>query len=114
MAGPRGPGCMRRLLVFLAPAISTDTDHAQKMFSQLKFMLGRHSFLNCLELRRVEFDNLPAFRADHVVMMLVLVVVLVMRAAISESNLSSQPRVRQQPQRAIHGSLTDSRILSAH
>jgi len=114
MAGACGPGCMRSLFMFLTAAISTDTNHPQKMFGQLKFMFGGHRFLNCLQLRRVEFNNLPAFGANHVVMMLVLVIMLVVRAAIAKPDFPCQSRVRQQAQRAIYGSLPDRRILGPH
>src|SRR5712692_4387491 len=47
-------------------------------------------------------------------MMLMLVIVLVMRAAIAESRFAGQPRISQKLQRAINGSLSDVRVPFAH
>src|SRR5712671_2926660 len=84
------------------------------MRSKLKSVLGGHLVLNSFQLRRVELDDLAADRADHVIVMLMLVIVLVMRAAIPESRFAGQPRISQKLQRAINGSLSDALIPLAH
>src|SRR5438552_14570 len=84
------------------------------MRSKLKSVLGGHLVLNSFQLRRVELDDLSADRADHVIVMLVLVIVLVMRAAIAESRFAGQPRISQKLQRTIDGGLSDARVLFAH
>src|SRR5229473_6885741 len=84
------------------------------MRSKLKSVLGGHLVLNGFQLRRVELDNLSADRADHVIVMLVLVIVLVMCAAIAESRFAGQPRISQKLQRTVNRSLSDARVLFAH
>src|SRR5258707_4754766 len=84
------------------------------MRSKLKSVLSRHLILNSFQLRRVELDDLSADRADHVIVMLVLVIVLVMPAAIAESRFAGEPRISQKLQSAIDGSLPDARVLFAH
>src|SRR5260370_31294523 len=84
------------------------------MRSELKSVLGGHLVLNSFQLRRVELDDLSASRADHVIVMLVLVIMLVMGTAIAESRFAGQARISQELQRAIDGGLPDARILFAH
>src|SRR5260370_26370551 len=84
------------------------------MRSKLKSVLGGHLVLNSFQLRRVELDDLSASRADHVIVMLVLVIMLVMGAAIAESRFAGQPRISQELERAINCGLPDARILFAH
>src|ERR1041385_3713860 len=48
------------------------------------------------------------------IVMLVLVIVFVVRAAVPESNFTRQARISQEPQRAIHRRLTHGRILVMH
>jgi len=84
------------------------------MLRQLKSMLRRHCILNRLELRRIEFDDFAALGTDHVVVMLMLVVVLVMRAAIAKPHLTSQAGFRQYAQGPINRRLTDSGVFFAY
>ncbi len=84
------------------------------MRSKLKSVLGGHLVLNGFQLRRVELDDLSAGRADHVIVMLMLVIVLVMGAAIAEPRFAGQPRISQKLQRAVNRGLPDVRILFAH
>ena len=81
------------------------------MLGKLKSMLGGHRILNCFEFRRIKLDDLVAFRANHVVVMFVFVVVLVMRATIAEANLAREAGISQQSQRAIDRRLPDRRIF---
>ena len=95
------------MLLLLAPAISADADHAQQVLSQLKSVFRGHRILNSFQLGRIEFNDLSALRTDHVIVMLMLVVVLVMRATITEANLAREAGISQQSQRAI-----DRRLLT--
>ncbi len=70
-----------------------------------------HLVLQLLDLGREEFDHFPAFGADHVVMMLVVIVMLVVGPAIAEANLARESSFRQQLQRTVDGRKTDVRIL---
>src|SRR5207237_2477153 len=98
-----------------APATSgTHTDHPQKMFGQFEFVFRGHRVLNRFQLRRIEFNDLSALRADHVIVMLMFVVMLVMRAAIAESHLARETGVGYESQRAINGCLADRRIFFPH
>src|SRR5947207_2156038 len=84
------------------------------MFSQLKLVSCSHRILNRLQLGRVELNDLPALRADHVIVMLMFIVVFVVRAPISKTYFASQSRFGQETKRAIDRSLTNGRILLAY
>jgi hypothetical protein len=112
----RSPGIRfgsRFVISFFPAAIRADPNHAQQMFGKLKFISRSHGVLNRLEFRRIEFNNLAALRADHVIVMLMLVVVLVVRATIAKADFARQAGFGQQPQRAIDSGLTDGRIFIA-
>src|SRR5437870_1684037 len=110
---PGGHRLMSSCSLF-APAFGTDPYHTQQVRSQFEFVFRCHRILNCLQLGRVELDDLSAFRADHVIVMLMFVIVLVVCASIAESHLTRQPGIGQKSQSAIHGCLSDCRIFSTH
>lgn len=70
-----------------------------------------HLILQILDIGRKELDHLAAMRADHVVMMLVIVVVLIVGFVIAKPDLACETRLCQQLQRAIYGRQTDGRIF---
>src|SRR6266850_6501620 len=78
------------LLLFCAATIGTDSDDPKQMLRDFELMLRCHCVLNRFEFSREEFDDLSAFRADHVVVMLVFIVVFVVRAAVAKTNLARQ------------------------
>src|SRR5436309_634518 len=94
-----------------AAAVSADAEYSQKMLLDFKTVLGGHSILNGFEFGGVKLYYLAALYADHVVVMLVFVVVLVMRAPVAEANLARQPRFGQEFQCAINGCLPNSRVF---
>ena len=77
-------------------------------------MLRGHFVLDGFQLRRVKLNDLSALGADHVIVMLVLVVVLVVGAAIAETHFAGESRIGQKPERSIHRRLADVWILFAH
>src|SRR6266849_4002757 len=84
------------------------------MRSKLKLVPGGHLVLNSFQLRRVKLDDFSADRADHVIVMLMLVVMLVMSAAIAETRFAGQPGISQKLQRAINGGLSHAVVPFAH
>src|SRR5215510_3073261 len=83
------------------------------MRSELKLMLCGHFVLDCFQFRRVELDDLSALRADHVVVMFMLVIMFVVRATVAEAGLARKPSLGQQLERPVHGCLADARIFRA-
>ena len=94
-----------------AATVSADAKYSQKMLFDFKAVLGGHSILNSFELGGVKLYDLTTLYADHVVVVLVFVVVLVMRAPIAEANLARQSRFGQEFQRAIDCGLPDGRVF---
>jgi len=84
------------------------------MLGKLKSMLGSHRILNRFQFRRVKLDDFVALRANHVVVMLVFVIVLVMRATVAKAHLAGESGFHQQPQRSIDCRLPDAWILGLH
>src|SRR5260221_6457367 len=84
------------------------------MRSKLKSVHGGHLILNSFQLRRVELNYLSTDRADHMIVMLMLVIVFVMGAAIAEARFAGQPRISQKLQRAVNRRLSDAPVLFAH
>ncbi len=77
-------------------------------------MLRGHCVLDCFQLRRIEFDDLSALLADHVIVVLMFVIIFVMGAPVAEADLAGQAGVGQQPQRAIDSGLAHAGILFVH
>jgi len=105
-----------RLCVLLhhAPAVSADADYPQQMLRDLKPVLGGHRVLDGFEFGGEELDYLAALGTDHVIVVLVFVVVLVVRAPVTEPNLACESSFSQEFERAVDGSLPDSGILFLH
>lgn len=57
---------------------------------RLEPKVAGHLILHLFDLGRKELNYLTAFRTDHVIVMLVVVVVLVISFAISETDLASK------------------------
>src|ERR1043166_3993426 len=81
------------------------------MLLDLKAMLGCHSVLYGFEFFRVKFYDLAALYADHVVVVLMFVVMLVVRPPVAEAYFTRQPRVGQKLERAVTGRLSDGRVF---
>ena len=77
-------------------------------------MFRGHRVLNSFQLRRVKLNYLSAVLADHVIVMLMLVIVFIVGAPIAETDFARQARVSQKSQRAVHGCLAHRGILLAH
>ena len=75
-------------------ALSADTYDPQQMLSDLKTVFRGHRILDRLQLSRIELNDLAALRADHMIVMLVLVIVFEVGAAIAKANFACQAGVR--------------------
>jgi hypothetical protein len=92
-------------------ALGAEADDAQEMLRDFEVMLGGHRVLDRFELSRKEFDNLPALRANHVIVMLMFVVVFVVRAPVAEADFARETGFSKQLERAIDGRLADGRVF---
>lgn len=66
-----------------------------------------HLILQSLDLGRVELDHTAAVSADHVVVMLMVIVMFVIGLVVAKTDLTGKARVGQQLERSIDRSLTD-------
>lgn len=64
------------------------------MLGDFEPVFCRHRILYGFEFGGKEFNDLAALRADHVIVMLVFVVVLVMGATIAETNFARETGIR--------------------
>ena len=55
----------------------------------------RHLILKVFDVRREEFDDLAALGADHVIVMLVIVMVLVVCLVIAKADFTSEACFRE-------------------
>jgi hypothetical protein len=74
-----------------AATLGADADNAKQMLRYLKPVLGSHRILNPFQLCRKEFDYSATLRADHVVVMLMLVVMFVVCSVVAEADLAREP-----------------------
>src|SRR2546421_9967886 len=80
------------LLAFplLSPAFRAYSDDSQQVLRHFKPVPRSHGVLDRLEFGGKEFDDLSATRTDHMVMVLMFVLMLVMRAAVTEPDFSGE------------------------
>lgn len=71
----------------------------------------RHFVLHFFDLFREKFNNMPAFRADHVVMMFVIIMMLVICPVIAEPNFPCKARFRQELQGSVNRRVADRRVF---
>ena len=81
------------------------------MLGYLKAMLCGHRILKSFQLRREELYDSPTLRADHVIVVLMLVIVFVVGDAIAKANFARESRFGQKFQRAVNGGLTNGRVF---
>ena len=97
------------LLSFLA--IGAYPEYAMAVMQRLEFVAANYFVLKLLDLFIIKLYQRAALRADEVIVMLVLVLVLVERAPVMKFKLASQPALFQQFQRAIDGRESDGRVF---
>src|SRR5687768_7745449 len=84
------------------------------MMRRTEFELLGHFVLQIFYCCREELDHLSTFRADHVIVMLMIVVMLVVGLVIAEPNLAGETGLGQKLQRSINSSMPDRGILFLH
>ena len=94
-----------------AAAVGADAEDAQKVLFDFKAMLGGHRVLNRLKLGGEELNYLATLHADHVVVMLVLVVMLVVCSPVAEAHFACESGFSQELERAIDCGLADGRVF---
>src|SRR5215204_3913873 len=80
--------------------------------AESKFL--RHLVLEIFDVRRKEFDHLTALGADHMIVMLVIVMMLVIGLVIAESHFAREPSLGEKLERPVYGRVADGRILFLH
>ena len=101
-------------MLFGALTVCANADNSQQVLLDFKAVLGGHGILKSFQFSRKELDDLAALGTDHVIVMLMFVVVFVVRTSVAEANFARETCFGQQFERAIHGRLTDGRVLSLH
>src|SRR5436305_14732041 len=104
-------GGLFRGRVVLASALCADAEDSERMLRGGKLILGDDGVLYGLKLCGVELDCHAAFGTDQVVVVRVLVVVLVARATVAETNLARKSRLDQKLERAIDGRVADAWVF---
>ena len=84
------------------------------MLGYLKPVLRGHRVLDPFQLLGIELDDAATLRADHVIVMLMFVVVLVMSAVVAKTHLAREAGFRQEFECAIDRCLADARIFFLH
>jgi hypothetical protein len=97
-------------LLRLALTFTANTQNSQTMMRRSEFEFCGDFVLHRFQLGRKKFRHTSACRANHVVMMFVVVVVLVVCSAITESDFPSQSGFGQKLERSIDGRLSDRGI----
>ena len=77
----------------------------------LEIKVVRHLILKRLDLRRKELDDLTAFGADHVVMVLMFEVMLVVGFVVAKADLTGEASLGKEVQSAVESRLYDCRVL---
>ena len=74
----------------------------------------RHLILQVFDVGRKELNDLPAFGADHVIVVLVIEMMLVVGLVVSEANFAGQARFREKFERPVDSGMTDRLIFFLH
>ncbi len=86
----------------------------QRVLSGQKFVFGSDAFLYGFEFGGKKFDVRAALRADHVVVALVFIAVLVARAPVAEANFTRKSRFCEKFECAINGCVPDGCVFALH
>ena len=73
--------------------------------------LVRHLILQRLNICRKEFDHFAAFGADHMIVMIVIVMMLIVGFVVAKANLAGESCFGQKLERPIDGRVPDGRIF---
>jgi hypothetical protein len=92
--------------------ISANPKDAQAVVRRLELILRRNLILFILNDLAVELDQVAAFRADQMVVMLMVVFVFVALASITETLFARQPALVEQFERPVNGRISDARIFA--
>ncbi len=100
---------LRMIAAFRAQAFD-----AQRVLRGQEFVFGGDVFLYGFEFGGEKFDVRAALRADHVIVPLVFIAVLVARAPVAEAYFARESRFREKFERAVNGCLPDRRVFALH
>jgi len=71
----------------------------------------RHLVLKLLNVLREKLDHLSALGADHVIVMLMVVMMLVVGLVIAEPHFTREPSFRQKLERPVDSRMPNSRVF---
>lgn len=113
MRGGFGPAQQNDTKLTLAPTVLAKSVYLQAVIHHLESQL-----LGCGVLKRfnrsvIKLDRCATAHADHVVVVIVIVEVLVPRNAVGQVDLASEAAVGEQLHRAIDRGIADARICFA-
>ena len=89
----------------------TNTKYFHPVPDSFEFMLSCQAFLQLFNLRTHYLDNSAAFKADQMIVVLMLVFVLEASDAAPEISFSCQPGTADYPHRPVHGGKADSGVF---
>src|SRR4029079_14568758 len=101
---------MDRLLL----AVTTKSPYTQAVMGRQKCEVVCHLVLHGLDLGRKEFAHTPAVRADYVVMMFMIEMMLVIGLVVAEAAFASEAGLGQEFQCAIDRGLADIGVETFH
>src|SRR5687768_9700474 len=81
------------------------------MMRRAKAEFVRHLVLQLLDVLGKKLDHLSALSANHVIVMLVVVVMFVIGLAVAKPHLTSKTRLGKQFEGTIDRGVTDGRVL---
>lgn len=99
---------------FACLAFGANTPDPQTVMRRVKAEFVGHFILHRFDRLRKELDHLSALGADHMVVMIVIVMVFVICLVVAEPNLPGQPGFGQELQRPVNGRVADGRVLFLH
>ena len=112
MPGTSARGCLLFVGFFHRPTtLGANSNNPQQVLGHLEAVLCRHRVLDRLQLSRKELDDPATLRADHMIVMLVLVVMFVVGNAVTETNFARESGFGQQLQRSVDRGLPDAGVF---
>lgn len=102
------------LYLRMIAALGAQAFDAQRVLRGQKLVFGGDVFLYRFEFGGKEFDVRAALRANHVVVALVFITMLVARAPVAEAYFARESRSGEKFERAINGCLSDRGIFVLH
>jgi hypothetical protein len=79
---------------------------------RFKTEVVRHLVLQGFDLGRKKFDHSATFGADHMIVVLMIVMVFIVGLVVAESDLTREARLGQKLKCPVNGRMSDSGVLA--